>query len=203
MSELLTEHGEPTTFNFTDYLADKATVPDDTVDIYLDAKTAYEIDRLKQEHDAWQRDPSARTITEMTEIDERLEELQERVKASAVTVHLRALGGPERQVLQERVRKDYPLPKNATEDERESIDAQRYEATLNAWVGAAIVKIVRPDGATDHSKFDREAVADLRNVLHVGEWSKLVSLLNELSFNESLMDRAVDAGFPGGGTVEA
>jgi len=203
MTELLNEHGEPTTFDFSAYLADNATVPDDSVVVYLDAKTAYEIERLKQEHDEWQRDPGARSITEMAEVDERLEELQEKVKASAVTFHLRALGGPERQVLQERVRKDYSLPKNATEDERESIDAQRYEATLNAWVGAAIVKIVRPDGAEDHSKFDRERVADLRNVLHASEWTKLVRLLNELSFNESLIDRAVDAGFPGGGTVEA
>ncbi len=203
MTDLLNEHGEPTTFDLSAYLADTATVPDDSVDVYLDAKTAYEIERLKQEHDEWQRDPGARSITEMAEVDERLEALQEKVKASALTFHLRALGAPERQVLQEKVRRDFPLPKNADEDTRETIDSQRYEATLNAWVGAAITKVVRPDGAENHDKFDREKVADLRNLLHVSEWSKLVRLLNELSFNETLIDRAVDAGFPGGGTVEA
>src|SRR5690606_39891681 len=62
--DLLNEHGEPTTFDFSAYLADTATVPDDSVVVYLDAKTAYEIDRLKQEHDEWQRDPGARSITE-------------------------------------------------------------------------------------------------------------------------------------------
>ena len=202
MTELLSEHGEPTTFDFTKYVSEKATVPDDSVVVYLDAKTAYEIDRLKADHDEWQKNPGARSITEMADVDERLEAMQEKIKESALTFHMRAVGEPERRVLQEAVRRDYPLHKSATEDERETIDAQRYEATLNSWVGAAITKVVTPEGAESRDKFDREKVADLRNLLHVGEWQKLVRLVNELSFNESLIDRAVDAGFPGGGTLE-
>ena len=202
MTELLSEHGEPTTFNFDEYLADNATVPDDSVVVYLDAKTAYEIERLKQEDDAKQREAAPRSIADATDVDERLEALQEKIKASAITFHLRALGGPERQVLQDKVRRDIPVPKGVSEDDREAIDGQRYEATLNAWVGAAIVKVVTPDGRENHDKFNREKVADLRNMLHLSEWTKLVRLVNELSFNETLIDRAIDAGFLGGGTVE-
>lgn len=203
MTELLSEHGEPTTFDFAKYVSEKATVPDDSVVVYLDAKTAYEIDRLKQEHDEWQRDPGARSITEVAEVDERLEAMQEKIKESALTFHMRAVGEPERMVLQKKVRKELPLAKSLSEDEAEVVNGERYEATLNAWVGAAIIKVVTPEGAESHDKFDREKVADLRNILHAGEWNKLVGLFNDLAFNESLIDRAVDAGFPGRGTVEA
>lgn len=203
MSELLSEHGEPTTFDFSKYVSEKATVPDDSVVVYLDAKTAYEIDRLKADHDEWQKDPGARSITEMADVDERLEAMQEKIKESALTFYMRAVGEPERDVLREKVNRSLPLASNASEDEREMVGAQRYEATLNSWVGAAITKVVTPEGAENRDKFDREKVADLRNLLHVGEWQKLVRLVNELSFNESLIDRAVDAGFPGRGTVEA
>ena len=202
MTELLSEHGEPTTFDFTKYVSEKATVPDDSVVVYLDAKTAYEIDRLKADHDEWQKNPGARSITDMADVDERLEAMQEKIKESALTFHMRAVGEPERMVLQKKVRKEIPMAKNLSEDEADVVNGERYEATLNAWVGASIVKVVTPEGAENRDKFDREKVADLRNLLHVGEWNKLVGRFNDLAFNESLIDRAVDAGFPGGGTLE-
>lgn len=205
-------------FDLNSFLSEKAAAPEDSVTVYLDAGTAYQIDALKRRHDEWQREEGEalerrrgepRGIADEPEVpddlvnvDERIEALQEQIKDSGLRVYMRGVGDVEQRLIANKVIREHPISKNATDEERALREKERGTLTLEAWLQKAITKVVRvSDGAVAPAP-SADGIAALHTALYETEWNKLVGLFDALSYANGLFEQAVDAGFPGGGTVE-
>jgi len=187
-------------FDLMEYVSERTTAPTDSVAVYLDYETAYEMDRLRKEWDLGEKGPRGIADEDENTLVERLKELQEKVKGNTLTIHMRAVNGPERGVIGKRVQKDIKVNKNMSDEEKQEAALKREDRVLVEWLAAAITKIVRPDGAAVTDVGVGE-VDFLQSTLYDAEWDKLVVLFNNLSFARELADRVVDAGFPSGETV--
>lgn len=192
-------------FDLEEFITANTAVPTDTVTVYTDTQTAYEIEALKREHEeAVQRSGKGgpKGIADeadpiLEEYEDRVEALQEKIKSSALTLHMRAVNEAERKVLVKKVFKDIKISKNASEEERGEKEIQREDETFIAWYSASVTKIVRPDGAVV-SDVKPEHLRALKTALYDSEWIKIAQKFESLSFAAHLVDKAVDAGFRSG-----
>lgn len=201
--------GAVESFDLTEFLTANTAVPTDTVTVYTDTQTAYEIEALKQEHEEAVRSKGAgpKGITDeapavLEEFEERIEVLQEKIKSSALVLHMRAVNEAERRVLVKRVYKDIKPAKNASEEEKTEKELQREDESFIAWYTAAVTKIVRPDGAVVED-IKPEHLRALKTALYDSEWAKIGQKFESLTFASHLVDRATDAGFRSGAPAQA
>jgi len=207
-------------FDLGSFVSETASAPEDSVVIYLDGETAYQIEQVKRQHDEWVREKAYRAEQakdeprgiadededdpeELVNIEETLERLQEHVRKTGLRVYMRGVGEVERDLIGHKIVRSLPFGKNATDEEKAIRAEERKALTIETWLAKAITKIERvSDGAVSPAP-SVEGVTALHAALYESEWDKLVALFNDLSFANALFDRAVDAGFPGGGTLEA
>lgn len=195
------------TFDLMEYVSGTVTAPEDSTTVYLDTATAYEIYRLTQQYEAGvvETKDGPKGITDEADdeaLKAQIHALQDKIKASGLTVYMRAMNEPEREILRKKVERANPIAKNAEADEKEKIDTKREEDLLEEWLSRAALKIVRPDGAVVNDVSIGHIQA-LKTTLWDSEWDKLPALFGKLSFARGLVDNAIDAGFPGGETVPA
>lgn len=192
-------------FDLSEFLTANTAVPTDTVTVYTDTQTAYEIEALKREHEEASRSTGLKEpkgITDespavLEEFEDRIEELQEKLKSSGLVVHMRAVNEAERRVLVKRVYKDIKIAKNAPEEEKGEKELQREEESFIAWYTASVTKIERPDGAVVEN-VQPEHLRALKTALYDSEWQKIGQKFESLTFASHLVDRATDAGFRSG-----
>lgn len=197
-------------FDLTEFVTSTTAVPQDTVTVYTDVQGAYEIDQLKREHEAAvltvDKDKKApKGITDepdpiIEDFEERVEAILERIKGTALTIHMRAVNEPERRVIVKGVYKDIKSDKNMTEEERGEAEVRREEESLLRWYAASVTKIERADGAVI-DKVEVDHLRTLRDALYDSEWAKIRQMFEQLSFASHLVDRAIDAGFRSGATA--
>ena len=193
-------------FDLMDYISGRTTVPTDSTVVYLDYETAFEIHRLAVEYEESQKIGAPKSIADEGQGDEsileKIAQLQDRVKDSGLTIHMRALNEPERDVIRKRVNREHAIKKSMTEDEKAAVSERRNDRVALEWIAAAATKIETPDGKTV-SRVETGHIEALRNSLYDSEWAKVEALFDALSFARGLADSAIDAGFPGGETTSA
>lgn len=196
-------------FDLTEFVTATTAVPQDTVTVYTDVQGAYEIDQLKRQHEAAvlaaDKGKTPKGITDepdpiIEDFEERVEAILERIKGTALTLHMRAVNEPERRVIIKGVYKDIKSDKNMTEEERGEAEVRREEESLLRWYAASVTKIERADGAVI-DKVEVDHLRTLRDALYDSEWAKIGQMFEQLSFASHLVDRAVDAGFRSGATA--
>lgn len=196
-------------FDLTEFVTSTTAVPRDTVTVYTDVQGAYEIDQLKRQHEAAvlaaDKGKTPKGITDepdpiIEDFEERVEAILERIKGTALTLHMRAVNEPERRVIIKGVYKDIKSDKNMTEEERGEAEVRREEESLLRWYAASVTKIERADGAVI-DKVEVDHLRTLRDALYDSEWAKIGQMFEQLSFASHLVDRAVDAGFRSGATA--
>lgn len=118
--------------------------------------------------------------------DTELEELEAKVRKSAIVFHLRGMAPG---VVNELYTKGG--------DEEPEADKE------NRLVTKTVFKVTNSEGVEDTHEFTEESVNKLRRYLKEGEFGKLIKGVIEVNFDANLFDRAVDAGFSSGRTDTA
>lgn len=131
-----------TTFDVADMFTGKA-YPKDTVDVFMDEETAYELHKLQAEaRQAVQEGDEEKGA----EIEKRLRELVKKGEASKYTFHLTGVSRDDRKAVIDLVRSEFPADVDFLGREKPNADAD--EKYANLYWALHIEKITRPDGAT-------------------------------------------------------
>lgn len=191
------------TFNFEDFLAGTAAVPTDKVTVYVDSATAYELERMRLEYDTSEDEgPKGMADEGDAEFERREKELIAKAEASAITLHMRAVNQPEREVIRNKVFKNNKVPKNVSKEDSDVIEEERGSRVFTEWITAAVTKFARPDGS-EVGGVEHGHIQALRDVLNDSEWNKVEVMFQTLSLSQGAVDQTIDAGFPGGASTSA
>jgi len=167
------------TFSLVDAVKGKAN-PKDSVEIYLDAETAYELNKLNDQL-IGEPDPE-----KLEALEAKAAELVEKIKQSKVTIHMRGIDQRETELIEEKVRKNYP-------DEDSEIEI--LTEYLCALVAANIVSVEDADGNVDEHVFTAREVMNIREAMPVESWNKLVQTMQGLTLATGYFKGLTDAGF--------
>lgn len=188
---------EQGTFDLDEFVQGRG-FPRDTVTLFTNADAAYEYTQIQERLTALAQDkeklgeaPRSRAykdvLEEMAPLEKQAEELMEAIKASALTFHLRGIAPGHIKKIVKDVSK---------EGEKEGMAEWEITAeTTYRVIAPHIIKVVRADGAEDPRGFTPERVETLESVLPESEWDKLDQKVQQLSFQSTYFDAAVDAGF--------
>lgn len=186
---------EQGTFNLDEFVQGRG-FPRDTVTVFTDEDAGYDytavqkrLTDLAQDKDALDKRSSEykEKQVEFKELEAKAAELLERIKASALTFHLRGIAPGHIK----KINKDV-----LAEAEKEEWD-ESHAGSVSSWriIAAHIIKAVNAAGDEDKSKFTEERVENLEMVLPESEWTKLDRKCMDLSFKSTYFDSVVDAGF--------
>jgi hypothetical protein len=172
-------------FNLADAIKGRA-FPEKSVDVYLDANSAMELEAVNQElqYLSGLDDP-----TEYNKLDEVAQELAERIKKSKLTFHMRGVGQAE---VEAAVKAADELHPDANEEQDNPEWVKYY---LSRLIAANIVKVTDADGNEDDSKFTVEEMMELRGVIPIDSWAVLVETMQKLTLATSYFSAVTDAGF--------
>ena len=166
------------TFSLADAIKNKAN-PTDTVEVYLDAESAYELtkvnDLLILESDPEQTKP----------LEEKAAVLAQKIKDSRVVFHMRGVDQEVVEKAETSVRAKY------AEDETE----EWWKEYLCALVALNIVKVENANGDIDDHVFSTEEVIQIRNTVPSESWNKLISTMQKLTLATGYFKGLTDAGF--------
>jgi len=164
-------------FSLADAIKGRA-FPEDAVDVYLDAESAYQLSKLN--------DAVIQTLDEdeITTFDAQAKILTEKILASKLTFHLKGIDQKRIQLIEDSVK-----PKTEGENDDWILDY------MSALIAANIVKVVNAAGAVDEHEFTLEEVNDLRWSLPTESWDKLVSTMQKLTMATGYFQGLTDAGF--------
>jgi hypothetical protein len=178
-------------FDALDFFSN-ATLPSGTVTIYRDTAAAYRINEIRAQVEA------AKGVDEDEGLgitddggyidDDEVDELTERLKASAVTFNLQALAPAARTALEKSTRAKHGFKA----DEENSAYWEAFNANL---VAKSIQSVANAKGQKDSNKWDAARVIKFMEVLEPSEWQKLFLKTFELNFVQDAIDRAVSADF--------
>lgn len=181
--------------------------PTDDVTVFTNAKAAHELNVLLQEvHnlgiDSANRKAASTAMVgdpEADAIDAQIEELQERqkelitvIRDSALTFHLRGIA-PK---LSEAIVNSWEAKiKPTSKSEEDMIEAQNARNNkINAEVvSKSIVKVVNGKGAVSKAAVTVEQAEDFRGSFPTGEWEKLLTAANALSYARNMFSNVIAA----------
>jgi len=175
--ELVEEAQSRGKFNLADVVKGRG-MPEDVVDIYVDAESAYELSKLNMEI------VSLSDAEDLEPLEARAQELAENIIASKLTFHMRGLPQKVVEVIERRSRVN-----KAGNDEDNLLE---YFSRL---IAATIVKVVDANGNEDDHQFTHEEVSELRGVLPSESWERLVSTTQKLTLASGYFRGLTDAGF--------
>jgi hypothetical protein len=178
-------------FDALDYFSN-ASLPTGTATLYRDTAAAVRVNEIREEIAASEKQDEDEGLGLADEggyvDDDELDELTERLKASAVTFHLQALAPAARTALEKSAR-----AKHGFKDGEENTG---YWEAFNAnLVAKSIQSVVNAKGQKDSNKWDAARVIKFIEVLEPNEWQKLFVKVFELNFIQDAIDRAVSADF--------
>lgn len=181
--------------------------PTDDCTVFTDGQAAHELNVLLQEvHnlgiDSANRKAASTAMVgdpEADAIDAKIEELQERqkeliaqIRDSSLTFHLRGIA-PK---LSEAIVNSWQAKiKPASKSEEDMIEAQNAQNNkINAEVVAkSIVKVVNGKGQVSRAAVSVERAEQFRGDLPTGEWEKLLTAANALSYARNMFSNVIAA----------
>lgn len=152
--------------------------PSDSVDIYLDIESAYELSKLNQQL-LQETDPA---ISEP--LEDKAKELADKVLASKITFNMRGID--QRQV---------ELIQNQTKDEDGQHSDESWIKYMCALVAANIVSVTDAEGNEDSHKFTTEEVLELRSSMPSESWGEVIGTMQKLTLATGYFRGLTDAGF--------
>lgn len=169
-----------------------AALPEDTITVYADAKTAYalaEVDRKRREQKALDELEGTSLTDEVEYIDpDEVEALQEKLRASAINFNLRGLAPAARDAIEKNAR--------ATHKYVEGAENTEYNEAFNAaLIANTIVSVTNAKGTPDKNKWDAARVLKWGQVAQPSEFSKLFEGVFRVNYIGDAIDRAVSADF--------
>jgi hypothetical protein len=167
------------TFSLIDAVQGKAN-PKDDVEVYLDAETAYELNKLNEEL-IGQPDPEL-----AEQLKAKADELVEKIKKSKVIFHMRGIDQRETELIEKKVM-DRHKEDPGTEDA-----LMEYLCEL---VAANIVSVEDADGNLDEHVFTWKEIQNIRHAMPVESWNKIVATMQGLTLATGYFKGLTDAGF--------
>jgi hypothetical protein len=169
-----------------------AALPEDTVTVYADAKTAYrlaEIDRKRREQQELEESEGLSLTDEVEYIDpDEVDALQTTLKASAINFNLRGLAPSARDAIEKHARATHPYTEGGENTE--------YNEAFNAaLIANTIVSVTNAKGTADKNKWDAARVLNWGQVAQPSEFSKLFEGVFRVNYIGDAIDRAVSADF--------
>ena len=156
---------DASTFDLFEFVSGQS-YPEELVPVYVDRKSVYEIDKLEAEiADEVDSDKA-------NELDARIKVLNETVRETALTFHLRGIPSPVVIAVEKKIDAKFG---------EESEDPERFMEKFNELIALHIQYVSRPDGSKDERSWDRESVAKLFETLPAGQAAKLLDATVELS----------------------
>jgi len=156
--------------------------PTDEVTVYTDVASLY----LLNELDTTVND--AETGEEANAVEPEIAELREKIKASAMTFHLRGFSPGVRESINDEARAKFGEDVNL--DEGDPLVWR-----LNRFINESIIRATNVEGAVDEHRWTYDDVVALRGILPDEESVKIQDLMLELSFKSWQFDEAVNADF--------
>lgn len=172
-------------FNLADAIKGRA-FPEKSVDVYLDANSAMELEAVNEELKYLSGLSDA---TEYNKLDAVAQELAEKIKKSKLTFHMRGVGQAEVEAAVKAADELHP----DTNEEQDNPEWVKYY--LSRLIAANIVKVTDADGNEDDSKFTVEEMMELRGVIPIDSWAVLVDTMQKLTLATSYFSAVTDAGF--------
>lgn len=167
----------PAKFNLAEVIKGRG-YPEDTIDIYVDSESAYELSKLNDLLMEITDEDQAKPIEAEAKI------LADKIMASRMTFKMRGLP----QAVVEAIDKKARVGKS---DDNEAY-ALEYFSRL---IAATIVSIENANGEVDDHQFTVEEVNDLRGFLPAESWEKLVATTQKLTLASGYFKGLTDAGF--------
>lgn len=169
-----------------------ATLPEDKVTVYADAATAYQLATLavkEKERAELAESEGISLADDVEEIDpDEVAELQRRLKASAITFHLRALAPAARDAIERKARASNPYVEGA--------DNTEYNEAFNAsLIADTITAVSNANGKYDKNKWDAARVLAWGKVAQPSEFDKLFTGVFRVNYIANAIDLAVNADF--------
>lgn len=218
----MSENQTEANFSVSDYFKKAVTLPTDDVVVYLDGAKAWEHAKLSdrqrdivrqqgvltQRIEAQKASNKARSITdtgdtalaskmeelfdEADRLAEQKAELAEQLRASGVTMSMRAMYPVEvRLAMREARRKANTEGMN---DDEKTMEIGR--CTAIEFMSIAVQQMTYPDGKVFEGPFSTNDFDTMEKYLDDSEWAKLVEMSNKLNTRAAIRDAQEDAGFP-------
>lgn len=167
------------TFSLIDAVKGQSN-PKDSVDIYLDAEAAYDLKKVNEKLTGI-GDPEA-----LAELEAEAARLSEKIMKSKVTFHMRGIDQRETELIEAKIRKYWDT------EEDETAFLTEY---LCALIAANIVSVEDADGNVDDHVFTSNEIRNIREVMPVESWNKLVQTMQGLTLATGYFKGLTDAGF--------
>lgn len=159
-------------FNVIDTIQGRS-YPTETVKVYLDEASVYELDKLNQKMSV------EKDTKKYSALEKQADELVKQIEESALTFHLQGIPPAATQELYDRY-------------DKQELSAEELHDQLLA---ACLQKVVRADGAIDERKFTIEQTADFRKFIPPTEMGRIAKTINQVVTNTAIFENTVNAGF--------
>lgn len=169
-------------FNLADVVKGRG-FPEKSVDIYLDANSAYELEQVSAE---------LKTTLDKDRIavlEAKAAELTEAITKSRLTFHMRGVSQHSVEYVTDECDKKFP----DLEDGSENPGWIKYY--LSALIAKNIIKVTDAEGNEDEQKFTAEEILELRGALPIDGWQLLVDTMQKLTLAGSYFEAVTDSGF--------
>lgn len=186
------EATDPDTFDVLAFFSG-VTLPKDKVTLYRDYEAAYELASIleaeaQREKDAKERkgsDPLDITFEEAVESEEHIEDLRERLLASAATFHLVGLAPKVQTAIEKKLK--------ATNG---NLSEEDFNALLNETIIAKTIDHVEDaQGRVSYRKWSQEEIHRLIEELPPAEFTKLYTSVLKVTYIGNVVDRAISTDF--------
>lgn len=164
-------------FNLADAIKGRG-YPEESVDVYLDVASAYELSKLNDEL------ISTADPVEVKALEEKIEVLKTNIVSSKLTFNMRGIDQKMVEALEAKAQK-----KHGVEGDEWVI------AYMTSLVAANIVSVVDANGSVDERLFTEEDGENLRGSLSREGWESLVATMQKLTIASGYFKGLTDAGF--------
>lgn len=166
------------TFSLADAIKNKAN-PTDTVEVYLDAESAYELTKINDQL-VLEMDPE-----NTKPLEEKAAILAQKIKDSRVVFNMRGVDQEVVEKAEASVRAKY------ADDETDDW----WREYICALVALNIVSVENANGDIDDHIFTTEEVVGIRNTIPTESWNKIISTMQKLTLATGYFKGLTDAGF--------
>jgi len=171
-------------FSLADAIKNRA-YPEKSVDVYVDARSAYELEELNKELQGLTQNSDQDLIAEM---EAKAEVLKGNILSSKLTFHMKGVGQSVVEAANKKAEELFP----AKESEQNEDWIPYYLCSL---VASNIVKVTDSEGNDDLTEYTTDDVLEIRGAIPVDSWAVIVDTMQKLTLASSYFDGAVDAGF--------
>jgi hypothetical protein len=180
--DLATEAQKKGKFSLADAIKGRA-FPESSVDVYIDAASAYEFAEVKAAADKMDVDSAEHEAALV-----RMEELSDTIKESRLTFHMRGVGQGSVEEITRQAEELHPQVEGKD-------DPAWIKYYLSALIASNVTRVTDQDGNEDDSEFTVADVMQLRDIMPIDSWEVLIDTMQKLTLASSYFDAVTDAGF--------